>query len=193
MDFYKQLKDLQLSKAEFRKVLWKWELIKDVQAKKKLICHFLPLGLKIATKFSKRYGIELFDLFSQCYILIDKAISFYKKEKATLSTFVYLYLHWELKNYINETFSPVRYPYKTKKEMKDNGTSMNAVSLSELDYDIPVISSEEALILKEERKMLDYIEDNLTEEEFRALTRSKISKKLKKKIKSLLFSKGYEL
>lgn len=133
--FYNTLKSYQLSKKELQKAKMRWCLINCQKAKKQIMNHFLPMALKIATKFSSKYNIDLLELFNEAYIALGEALKYYNFRKSELSTFLYKYVNWHLRNFIQETMTPVRYPYSQRKRMKQQGISMNAVYLSECDAD----------------------------------------------------------
>lgn len=132
MKFYNDLKKYQLPKKEVEKLKWRWCLIKCEKAKNKLANHFLPLALKIATNFASSVPhIDLYEYFNEAYLAIHQALEFYNFKKANMSTFVYKYIYWHLKNFTQKISSPVEYSYSQKKKMKENGISMNPVYLSE--------------------------------------------------------------
>lgn len=145
VDFFDELKKLQLSRDEFFKCKWQWIINKDEKAKRKLMNHFLPLALKVASSYHQKHGIfDLYDYFHEAYLSIERALEYYKYGKANLSTFVYQNMKWRLKTFVQENFSPVKYSLKQKKYMKEHGISMNPVYLSEcdpeafIDYETPL-------------------------------------------------------
>jgi len=156
MDFYQELAKYQINKRELRKLYWRWKILKRKEIKSKIINSFLPMALKIATKISEKFhNIELMELFNESYLIIDKALDYYNPSRAELSTFVYLMLKWNLKNFVFRQHAPVKYSAKQKQRMKESGVSFNPLYLSEVEDDFFVYrKTPEDILYEKELKSL---------------------------------------
>lgn len=190
MELYQELAKYQINKRELKKLYWKWKILKEKEAKCKIVNSFLPLALKIATEiFEKHPYFELMELFNESYLIIDKALDYYNPRRAELSTFIYLMLKWNLKHFIFRQDTPVRYTIKMKQKMKENGVPLNAVYLSEVDNELFIyeLTPEEILCQKEaEEKINRFIKKYFSDEELKKIANKKsLPRSIIKKLKAI--------
>jgi len=102
------------------------------EAKKRLILSFMPMALKICQKFyvSAEGLLTMSELFDECYIIIDEAIDKYKPF-SKLTTFVYNMIKWRLSEMVANAFTIVKMKSEDRKELKEQGVSLNWISIEE--------------------------------------------------------------